>query len=284
MVRRLDAQPSSAGSLNCNVVPEQREYMVKNQLEKEAEKPRVQTAARTCALLLEVAKSGPRGISAKALSEKLRVPRQIIYHLIHTLASIDMLRKLGSNRYVLGLSIAPIANGFNRQLLGSDVLNEFVHRAAEATGETAYVGGWLDGDVVVLASQRGSATITASSVPQGTAGDAHARASGKLLLAMSEKEELDSYLRNHEFTMLTPNTIVNRDEFDRELESIRQEWVGYDNEEYSLGLSCLAVPIGEAPSGLVLGISAPTERFQENKEKYIRLLYGITKRSNTLVK
>ena len=248
---------------------------------KEPEKPRVQTAARTCAVLLEVARSGPRGISAKGLSEKLGVPRQVIYHLVHTLVTIDMLRKVGASQYVLGLSVAPIANGFHRQLLSSEILNEFAHRAAEATGESSYVGGWLDGEVVVLASHRGSATITASSLPQGTAGDAHARASGKLLLAMSSKEDLDSYLRTHQLTSRTPNTITAEQELRREIENTRQEWVGYDREEYSLGLSCMAVPIGEAPSGLVLGISAPTERFRENREKYIEQLNDIARRANT---
>ncbi len=249
---------------------------------KETEKPRLQTAARTCAVLLEVARSGPLGISAKALSVNLGVPRQVIYHLVHTLVTIDMLRKVGTGQYVLGLSIAPIANGFHRQLLSSEVLNEFAHRAAEATGESSYVGGWLDGEVVVLASHRGSATITASSLPQGTAGDAHARASGKLLLAMSSKEDLDSYLRTHQLVERTQNTITTEHELRREIENVQQDLIGYDREEYSIGLSCMAVPIGEAPSGLVLGISAPTERFKVNKDKYIQQLRDIAQRTNSL--
>ena len=241
----------------------------------EAVKPRVQTAARTSMLLLEVARTGTKGISAKALAEALKLPRQVVYHLVHTLVSIGMLRRATANTYVLGLAVAPIAHGFRQQLSSAEFLSEYAAEAAAVTGETAYVVGWLDGEIVVLASERGNATITASVIPQGTAGDAHARASGKLLLAMSAPAELDKYMRRHEMRQLTPNTIVSRQDLERQFAAIRESHTAFDREEYSLGLSCMAVPIGTVPSQLVLGISAPTDRFQSRSEQYAEALRTI---------
>lgn len=246
-----------------------------------AEKPRVQTAARTCYILVEVARAGPRGISAKELSTKLELPRQVVYHLTHTLVTIGMLRRAGASHYVLGVAAAPISSGFRRQLLSTEFFNDFVEEAAQATGESAYIGGWVDGEVMVLASQRGSATITAATLPPGTAGDAHARASGKLLLAMSAPEDVDAYIRKHEMSSKTPNTITTAEGLLEEIEKIKTDWVGYDNEEYSLGLSCMAVPIGEVPSELVLGISAPTDRFRERSTFYAETLREIANRKVT---
>lgn len=236
------------------------------------EKPRIQTAARTSMLLLEVARSGPKGISAKQLAVNLELPRQVVYNLVHTLVSINMLRRATSSSYVLGLAVAAISHGFRRQLSSAESLNEVAEEIVQATGESAYVVGWLDNEIVVLASARGTATVTATVVAQGTASDAHARASGKLLLAMSAPEDVERYLQKHEFTKRTENTITDRSALYEELDRVRQNWVGIDDQEYAAGLSCLAVPFGKVPTPLVLGISAPTERFHLNAQRYEHVL------------
>ncbi|MHA6692514.1 IclR family transcriptional regulator [Devosia sp. A449] len=244
------------------------------------DKPRVQTAARTCHLLIAVANAGPQGIAAKRLSEILAIPRQVVYHLIHTLIAVGMLRKATAGSYVLGLAAAPIAHAFRQQLSSKDFLVDYANEAARVTGETAYVGGWLDGEVVVFASRRGSAAITASTTPEGKIGDGHARATGKLLLAMSAPDEIDEYLTRHPIRPLTTNTLKTRAELREQLETIRETYISFDREEYALGLSCLAVPLGPVPAQLVLSISAPTERFLERADWYVATLRDIASRTS----
>jgi IclR family transcriptional regulator, acetate operon repressor len=239
---------------------------------KSSDKPRVQSAARTIEILQAVAREGPFGLSAKALSEKLALPRQVIYHLVHTLVSVDMLRRVEGANYVLGLGMAALAQGFRRQLATADHIARYAETAARETGEPAYVSGWVDGEIVVLASARGSATIQAAEVPLGQAGDAHARAGGKLLLAMSPPAEAAAYLARHQFNRRTPNTIVDAETFAAELADIRKEWMAFDREEFSKGLSCVAVPIGAPPAQLALSVSAPTQRFLAQRADYLAAL------------
>ncbi|MHA6692484.1 helix-turn-helix domain-containing protein [Devosia sp. A449] len=115
--------------------------------------PRVQSAARTVEILLAVARHGPGGISAKNLSLELDLPRQVVYHQLHTLVSVDMLRKAGGSSYVLGLAVSTLVNGYRRQMAAPDQMGRFTELAAELTGETAYMVGWIDGEIVVT-SQR----------------------------------------------------------------------------------------------------------------------------------
>ena len=239
------------------------------------DKPRVQSAARVVEILQLVAQSDSEGISARDISARLKLPRQVVYHLAHTLVATDMLRKAGGNNYVLGLGVAALAQSFRRQMAAPASLGTYAERASAMTGETAYVVGWADDDIVVLVSARGSAAIQAAEVPRGTAGDAHARASGKLLLAMAPDHEVERYLVGHAFTARTPNTIVTRAAFDAELARIRSDWVSTEIQEYALGLSCMAVPIGKVPSQMVLGISAPSDRFASHKDEYGEMLKAI---------
>lgn len=238
-------------------------------------KPRVQTAARTAALLQEVGRSGSGGITAKKLSEQLQLPRQVVYHLVHTLMSVGMLRRSGTG-YVLGLGVGVIAQGFRRQLSSAtDGLGRYAAKAAKATGETAYVVGWLDTEIVVLSSRQGGLSIQAAEVPQGTTGDAHARASGKLLLAMASQEERDEYLASHPLVRRTPGTIVDKPALLASFSRILERQTATDLEEYELGLCCMAVPLGGISSQLALGISAPADRFRANEAEYERLLKEI---------
>ena len=102
-------------------------------------KPRIQSAVRTIDVLQVVARASSSGVSARDLSAELKLPRQVIYHLIHTLLSVNMLRQVGGKNYVLGLSTANLARGYRRQTSAPEYLARYAERAAGETGETAYV-------------------------------------------------------------------------------------------------------------------------------------------------
>jgi len=250
----------------------------RNAIEPDA-KPRIQSAVRTIDLLQVVARASSTGISARDLSEELKLPRQVIYHLVHTLLSVNMLRQVGGKNYVLGLGTANLAHGYRRQTSAPDYLAGYAERAAAETGETAYVVGWVDDEIVVLATARSQSAIHAAEPLPGTTGNAHARASGKLLLAMSTDEEARAYLARAPLTARTQNTLTDSKSIASELELIRQTWVAVERGEYAVGLSCMAVPIGRPPALLALGISAPAERFEQNFSAYADTLQKIAKPS-----
>jgi IclR family transcriptional regulator, acetate operon repressor len=240
-------------------------------------KPRIQSAVRTVDLLQAVARASSSGVSARDLSIELKLPRQVIYHLIHTLLSVNMLRKVGGRNYVLGLSTANLAHGYRRQTSAPDYLARYAERAAAETGETAYVVGWVDNEIVVLATARSQSVIHAAEPSPGTAGNAHARASGKLLLAMSTDDEVQAYLARTPLTARTKKTLTDSEAIASELERIRHDWIAVEREEYALGLACMAVPIGRPPALLALGISAPTDRFERNFHVYAERLQKIAR-------
>jgi DNA-binding IclR family transcriptional regulator len=233
---------------------------------------RVQSAARVIDILQIVARDSGTGVPAKEIAETLQLSRQVVYHLLHTLTAAGMVRKARGARYVLGLAVAPIADGFARQLGNPNLYGNLVREIARTTGETAYLVGWIDGNIVVRATARGAMPIHAGEVALGTAGNAHARASGKLLLAMQPDAEVIHYFSRHPMKRRTAKTITTQEQLSAELARIRNNWYSTEIEEYEVGLSCMAVPVGQVPSLLALGISAPTERFLQNKETYLMQL------------
>lgn len=234
-------------------------------------KPRIQSAVRTISILLAVAESAD-GLKAREIMEKVALSRQVTYHMIQTMLSTGIIRKNDKNRYVLGLAAVSLAEGFRRQLAPPEHLARRVRSIVAATGETAYAGGWVDGEIVALATARGESPVGAAQVPQGYSGYAHARATGKLLLALAEPAVRQAYLARHILEARTRNTITDLDELHNEFERIRARGYATDNEELNEGLQCLAVPVEGLGGRFALGISVPKERFAANFDRYLAFL------------
>jgi IclR family acetate operon transcriptional repressor len=226
-------------------------------------RPRVQSAARAVAILLAIANSDT-GLSAREISEQVGITRQAAYHLLHTLAGAAVVSRDDRNRYVLGLRVGTLAEGFRRQLAPTEHLGALVRKVVIATGETAYASGWWAGAPTTLHVAHGRSVVQASAVPQGYGADAHARASGKLLLAYADPVLRAEYLELHPLRRLTPWTIVGSEQLEAELKRIRAQGYAVDREEFAEGLSCLAVPLDDGRLPFALGISAPTERFERS--------------------
>jgi IclR family acetate operon transcriptional repressor len=234
-------------------------------------KPRIQSAVRTVSILLAIADS-PNGLRAKEIMERLGLSRQVTYHLIHTMQGTGIIRKNESNRYVLGLAAVSIAEGFSRQLAPPEHLARRVRSIVAATGETAYASGWVDGEIVTLATARGESPIGAAQIPQGYSGYAHARATGKLLLALMDPGASEAFLTSHSLEARTNRTIIDRAELLKEFGQIRARGYALDDEEFHEGLMCLAVPIEGLGGRFVLGISVPKARFEANFDRYLAAL------------
>jgi len=229
--------------------------------------PRVQTAVRTAGILALVGQS-PSGLKAGEIAERLGLSRQVAYHLLHTLQGIGMLRRNEQKAYLLGLAVAPIASGFRRHLGQHDHLRAVVRQLSAETGETAYAVGWVGEEIVVLCSAAGSGPIQAAEEPVGRSDNAHARASGKLLLALAEPARRERYLATHPLRAVTPRTITDRPAFEAALAAVQSQGRAYDHEEYALGLCCMAVPLQSGQGDVALSLSVPKDRFEAGLAGY----------------
>ena len=242
-------------------------------------KPRIQSAVRTVSILLAVANS-PNGLKAKEIMEGLDLSRQVTYHLIHTMQGTGIIRKNESNRYVLGLAAVSIAEGFSRQLAPPEHLARRVRSIVAATGESAYASGWVGGEIVALATARGDSPVGAAQIPQGYSGFAHARATGKLLLALGDSMASKAYLASHPLEPRTKQTITDYDQLLAEFDKVRALGYALDDEEFHEGLECLAVPLEGLGGRFALGISVPKARFDANFERYLTALHSAARINN----
>lgn len=243
--------------------------------EEEAAPVRVRSVARAWQILSVVAQS-EQGLAATEIARRAKLPVQATYHLIHTLVAIRALARGENRTYILGLGIGGLAESFYRQISPAPELIDLVRAVAAETGETAYACGWVDGEIVVIHVNRGNRPVQVSDVARGSFDFAHARASGKLLLAYASPAHQAAYLKSHPLKPRTARSITRMPRLMQELEHVRQVGYAVDDEEFVDGVCCIAVPAD--PSGLyTLTISTPADRYKTGKDSYIAAMKRIAR-------
>jgi DNA-binding IclR family transcriptional regulator len=95
----------------------------------------------------------------------------------------------------------------------------------------------------------------------------HCSANGKALLSVVDQQKLDRLLRAP-LPRLTANTIVQRAELIKAIESVRRSGIAYDLEEHTEGICAVGTafldPIGRA---VAISIPVPTTRFRNKRLK-----------------
>jgi IclR family transcriptional regulator, acetate operon repressor len=231
-----------------------------------AQKTRIGSVTKALAVLSVVARD-PSGATPAEIARELDMPVPTIYHLVNTLTEGAALTKGSDRRYRLGARIHVLAEAYAAQSERDDRLLLPLRRLAQETGETAYLSGWSGTEIEVRASEEGSQAVRVAGLQRGGQGHAHARASGKLLLALADERRRAAYLDSHELVALSERTLTDREALEQEFERIRSAGFAFDDEEFTPGVGCVAAPI--VFDGHVLGaytVSAPIERFRAARE------------------
>jgi IclR family transcriptional regulator, acetate operon repressor len=225
----------------------------------------IRSVEKALAILLEVSRS-PDGVRGVDVAAGCGLPPATAHHLLETLRAAGFLSKDSRRRYCMGPEVGGLADAFMRQTHLPESLMAALRNLAERTGETAYVSGWMHDDVMVLSTVEGSHAVRVAGLHRGSRGEAHARASGKLLLSYSPPEVVERYLDMHPLKPMTEHTITDLDELLAEFAAIRRRGYAVDLEEYAEGVSCVAAPlINDGVAVLAYTVSAPWDRFRRNQ-------------------
>jgi DNA-binding IclR family transcriptional regulator len=230
---------------------------------------RIQSVSRAARLLSLVAKSDtePTGTSL-ARAAGLAVPTA--HHLLATLTANGLLARDDHGGYVLGPAVAVLADAYQRETAPPGYLLAPLQRLVADTGETGYLAAWRHGEIALLAALDGKLPVHVS-VPAGPYRDAHARASGKLLLALADEDRRERYLADHPLRAVTERTVTTGRRLAEQFAAIRRDGYAVDQEEFQAGVSCLAAPVRH--DGAVVAsyaLSVPTERFRGRRARLAR--------------
>jgi IclR family acetate operon transcriptional repressor len=240
----------------------------------EKQPTRIQSVDRAARLLLWVtAQSDGATASEAARAIGLAVPTT--YHLLNTLVASGLLAKDSRRRYGPGPKVAILAEAHLRTDRVPEYLLLPLRALAQSTGETAYLAGWRGREIRAQASVQGTSAVRVAEVERGPYRHAHARATGKLLLAFADEQLRTAYLDANPLERITERTVCDPHELEAELRRIREDGYAVDEEEFIPGVSCVAAPVLE--DGIAVAtytVSAPADRFSSAREELLHAVLG----------
>ena len=239
----------------------------------------LQTLQRGLAVL-EVLAQHPRGITPKTASATLGINLSTTYHLLNTLLAAGYAVQSPETRlFQLGPRVATLGTGFIETLRVAPRLLPFVQALQQATGGTAILAQWENGQVTVSAVVDGDNGTPVASRFVGFTGAAHAMAAGKVLMAWAPTRRIDAYLANNELRRYTPATITTPTGLRAELRRVAQAGYGVDREECGPGHSCVAAPVFSADGTVTeaLSIMTTTARFTADESRLVATTLDIAR-------
>jgi DNA-binding IclR family transcriptional regulator len=206
--------------------------------------------------ILDILGQAQAGASITELAEALGVDKASASRLVATLVNYGYAEKdPQTRRFHLGPQVVPLSRSVLARLSMREAAKPFLRELMQRTGECAHLAVPAQGKVLYIDQVESPATLRVNA-QVGTMNPMHCTALGKVLLAFGDME-LPATLES-----FTPHTLTDPDRLRKNLEQVCAQGYAVDDEEFDLGVRCIAVPVFDfrgRPSGSI-GISGPTTR------------------------
>jgi IclR family acetate operon transcriptional repressor len=212
--------------------------------------------------ILEVLAGHDKPPQLAEVSRAVGLPKPTVLRILATLEHAGMVaREPDSKRY----GFAERANRFAGQVVMSSpsraerraILEELVEQVGETCNLTV-----PNGSSVVYLERVENAWPLRMQLGPGSRFPLYASASGKLFLASMAKRSRDRFIARTPLIAHTPTTLSTPEALMAEFEAIRAQGYAVDNEEYLMGVACVAVPV-RTPRGRVVAavsVQVPLQR------------------------
>lgn len=218
----------------------------------------VKSADRVLAILDLLADDGPQ--TFVGVCDALDLPRSSAHGVLGTMERHGyVVRTAGV--YALGRRVWEVAQSWGGLELRA-IVRPPMEALAELTGETVQAAQLEGTDAHYIEVCESPHPVKLSSRP-GARLPAHASGVGKCLLAALDPAEARRRLGVSELPPLTSRTLTDVDELLAELARVRKRGYATDDEEFALGLRCVAMPV-RTPAGEVVAavsVAMPEPRY-----------------------
>ena len=247
----LSASSSSSAQKKITAVKDLERYVIPN--------------LRNSCRILKLLGQHPDGLKAAELARQLDIPVTTTLRIMSTLHLEGFARK-HEGRYELGPVLIQLGNA---ALAGTEIRElalPLLHKLTSEVDETAHLAIPCDERALIVAVEDSPHPLGASSRP-GFLAELHCSSTGKIFLSYLHRDRLADIVRTARPERRTPHTLITVTQLKREVEATLKRGYSLDNEEFNLGVRCVAAPVFDADGNVTaaVGITASTIRFTKDR-------------------
>lgn len=229
-----------------------------------------QVVERTCAILRQLSRHGPRGARLIDITKSTGLSRPTVHRILNTLVHEGFVSQASDRRYQLGAMLFEM--GLNAPSPMGDLrkLRTIVQALADDSGDTVYLAMRRGDYAHYLLRCEGAYPVRTHVVSADQSLHLVGGHSGRSLLASMSEEEAEDIISRAEpspslFHETTPDGLRE------EVEDIRQNGFGWARDVMFVGVAGLTVPVPN-PNGnayLALTISSISQRLTHERVKLL---------------
>lgn len=236
-----------------------------------AEGRSIQSVARALHIL-EAFSGQIKELSVTEISKRLALSKSTAFGLIHTLTENGYLEQNAENsKYRLGLKLLKLGNIVQMNNIVCQKARPYLEALVSEFEETAHLAIQRFSVVVYIDKIESDRTIYIHS-HVGAENPMYCTGVGKCLLAfMSEEGRNRIYKGYGVLDRRTPKTITNLLDLEADLARVRERGYSLDDEEFGLGLFCVAAPVFDHAGQVVaaISLSGPKAHFDDVRVRLI---------------
>jgi IclR family transcriptional regulator, KDG regulon repressor len=209
--------------------------------------------------------AGPVGVSD--LARRLEMDKSSVSRMLRTLEQAGFVAQdPATQRYTLGLALGVLGHKALRRLDLHTAARPSIEKLADLTGECSHIAVLADNRALYIDQVPPQRGVMVDS-PMYTLAPLYCTALGKALLAFQTDPVRERIISSLQFEPYTRRTILNRVVLDGHLIQVRRDRVAHDDEEYSIGVRCIAAPVFKVDGTAcgAIGISGPSPRMTDDR-------------------
>jgi len=217
--------------------------------------------------VLEAFQAQEPELGVTQLAKILKLHKNNVFRILATLENrgyVEQNPRTGN--YRLGLKAFETGQAYLRHINLLSVSRSEMETLAAQLRENAYLAV-LRGDYVFYLDEAIAEQTIQVTSRLGTRVSPHCTATGKVFLAFMGSPQKEELLANVSLEEMTPKTITDRGALLAEISRAEADGYALDNEEWKVGLKCVAAPILDYFGRIqgTLSVSGPADRLPEKR-------------------
>jgi|TARA_R110001583_G_scaffold61594_1_gene181842 IclR family KDG regulon transcriptional repressor len=233
----------------------------------------VSSVMKMFAIITALAEHKSLGITE--LSQIVMSSKSTVYRFLQTMKMLGFVSQEGDDdRYWLTLKLFEISSKALEYVDLVSLTEPYMASIGEKTKEALHLG-IRDGDSIIYIYKVDAQYNLRMQSRIGGRNPLYSTAIGKVLLAEHSESDIRQIFEKVDFIPSTSKTHVSVDSLLEELNEVKNQGYGVDNEEQEEGLRCIAAPIHDRLGNVIAGLSVsfPTLRHSTEKfDQYVSLL------------
>lgn len=234
--------------------------------------------------LLEILGQDAEGYRLTDLAARAGLSISTVHRLLTTLEKRQFVQfNQSEGLWHVGRATFQVGSTFAQQRNFVAATLPFLRHLRDVTRETANLGVAIDGRVVFL-SQVESREIMRAITRVGGSTPMPNSGMGKALLATFSAADVSSVISTYGMHKLTPNSLTRASDLNSALKRVRSLGYAVDDEEFQLGLRCIAAPVydNQGEAVCAISVSGLSQRIGEDRFETLGRLIAETARSLTI--